>query len=95
MEYINFSHRFFEFLGIAGFLLYVLNYTFLTFRILTGDSLIYFAINFCAASFVLAGLMNSFNLAAALVQIFWICMSTLAIVLRLVRRNPPVTLQRG
>ncbi len=81
-----------ELIGVAGFFLYVLNYTLLTFRVLSGDSLTYFAINFCAASFVLAGLMNSFNLAAAMVQIFWICMSTLAIILRLVRRNPPVTL---
>lgn len=92
MEHLFPSQSFVELLGVAGFFLYVLNYTLLTFRILTGDSLTYFAINFCAASFVLAGLMNSFNLAAALVQIFWICMSTLAIILRLVRRNPPVRL---
>lgn len=92
MEHLFSSQSFVELLGVAGFFLYVLNYTLLTFRVLTGDSLTYFAINFCAASFVLAGLMNSFNLAAALVQIFWICMSTLAIILRLVRRNPPVRL---
>lgn len=88
----NFFHsqNIFELLGVVGFLLYVLNYTLLTFRVLSGDSLRYFSINFCAASFVLMGLSTSFNLAAALVQIFWICMSTLAIALRLFRRNPSV-----
>ncbi len=92
MEHLISSQSVVELVGVAGFFLYVMNYTLLTFRVLTGDSLTYFVINFCAASFVLAGLMNSFNLAAAMVQIFWICMSTLAIILRLVRRNPPVRL---
>ncbi len=90
MEHLYYSQNIFELLGVVGFFLYVLNYTLLTFRVLTGDSLTYFAINFCAASFVLIGLTNSFNLAAAMVQIFWICMSTLAIILRLIRRNPSV-----
>jgi len=92
MEHLYYSQSIFELLGVVGFFLYVLNYTLLTFRVLTGDSLTYFGINFCAASLVLVGLTNSFNLAAAMVQIFWICMSTLAIILRLVRRNPSVKL---
>lgn len=90
MNNFFYSQSICELLGVLGFLLYVLNYTLLTFRVLSGDSLIYFMINFCAASFVLIGLSTSFNLAAALVQVFWICMSTLAIVLRLFRRNPSV-----
>lgn len=92
MEKLYYSQSLFELLGVFGFFLYVLNYTFLTFRVLSGDSLTYFALNFCAASLVLIGLTTSFNLAAALVQIFWICMSTLAIILRLIRRNPSVKL---
>ena len=92
MEHLYFSQNIFELLGLVGFFLYVLNYTLLTFRVLNGDSLTYFAINFCAASLVLVGLSSSFNLAAAMVQIFWICMSTLAIILRLGQRNPSVKL---
>jgi len=86
MGYLYYSQSIFELLGVFGFFLYVMNYTLLTFRVLTGDSLAYFSTNFCAASLVLIGLTNSFNLAAALVQIFWICMSTLAIIMRLIRR---------
>jgi phage shock protein PspC (stress-responsive transcriptional regulator) len=36
-----------------------------------------------AASMVLIGLTHSFNLAAALIQLFWIVISTTAIIVRL------------
>ena len=38
------------------------------------------------ASLVLTGLMNSFDLASALIQIFWICISSIGILIR-VRPN--------
>lgn len=85
MPLLPFPSHVIELLGVVGFGLYVLNYTLLTFRRISGDCLTYFAINFSAASLVLIGLTTSFNLAAALVQVFWICMSTLAIILRLAR----------
>ena len=75
----------FELAGIIGFALYVMNYSLLTLRKLSGDSISYFVINFSAASLVLIGLMSSFNLASALIQGFWIAMSVIGISLRLRR----------
>lgn len=75
-----------EFIGLIGFCTYVANYTALTLRWLRSDSITYFVINFCAASFVLIGLSASFNLAAALIQSFWIVISIIAIAIRLADR---------
>lgn len=72
-----------DLIGISGFVLYVLNYTLLTFRVLDTQHVAYFALNLTAASFVLIGLSASFNLASAMIQMFWICISIIAIALRL------------
>lgn len=77
-----------EIIGVVGFAIYVLNYTMLTTRVLSGDCIAYFSINLCAASLVLIGLSTNFNLASALIQLFFITMSILAIVLRVLRRRP-------
>ncbi|MEM8653449.1 MAG: hypothetical protein AAGF36_01790 [Pseudomonadota bacterium] len=77
----------YELVGILGFALYVMNYGLLTTRCLSGDCLTYFTINLVAASCVLLGLMTSFNLASALIQIFWVAMSIVGIVIRLRRRR--------
>jgi hypothetical protein len=69
-------------IGVIGFSLYVMNYCLLTFHRLTSHSKLYFMINLMAASMVLIGLTHSFNLASALIQLFWIVISTTAIVLR-------------
>ncbi len=71
-----------EMAGIVGFGLYVCNYMMLTFRVLTGNCIIYYVVNFSAASLVLTGLMNSFDLASALIQIFWIFISSIGIIIR-------------
>ncbi len=75
----------FDVVGVTGFCLYVMNYTLLTLHRLTSHSIAYFVINWLAAACVLFGLMAAFNLAAALIQLFWIVISTVAIVLRLRR----------
>lgn len=72
-----------EMAGVAGFGLYVSNYLMLTFSVLTGNCITYYLINVTAASLVLAGLSNSFDLASVLIQIFWICISTIGIWIRL------------
>ena len=74
-----------ECIGVLGFGLYVTAYTLLTLRILPGNSPRYFALNLLAASCVLIGLTASFNLASALIQLFWVCMSLLGITLHLIR----------
>ncbi len=72
-------------IGVAGFGLYVLNYALLTVRRGRSDNIAYFAINGAAASMVLVGLLSSFNLASAMIQIFWIGISAIAIFIRLRR----------
>ncbi|WP_341365455.1 hypothetical protein [Yoonia sp. BS5-3] len=73
----------FDAVGIGGFGLYVLNYTLLTFRKLQAEHILYFVLNGMAAAMLLIGLSTAFNLASALIQIFWICISCLAVILRL------------
>ncbi|WP_298860497.1 hypothetical protein [uncultured Sulfitobacter sp.] len=74
-----------ELIGIAGFCLYVLTYGLLTFRFISGPSVLYFTMNLTASSCVLIGLSSSFNLASAMIQIFWISMSLIGITLQLRR----------
>ncbi len=77
----------FEMIGVAGFGLYVLNYTLLTFHKLHSHDAVYFGLNLVAASCVLAGLLVSFNLASAMIQTFWILISFAAIFVRLKARS--------
>lgn len=71
--------------GVAGFGLYVTNYVLLTAGRLRSEYITYFALNWCAATMVLIGLTASFNLASALIQVFWIGISTVGIAMRLKR----------
>lgn len=73
----------FETIGVIGFALYVINYAALTFHKITSHSNTYFVLNLLAATLVLVGLTHSFNLASALIQMFWIVISITAIVVRL------------
>lgn len=74
---------FYDVIGVAGFGLYVLNYLLLTFRPRRSENICYFVINGAAATMVLIGLTNTFNLAAAMIQVFFICISVMAIIVRL------------
>lgn len=76
-----------EAIGLAGFALYVMNYGLLTMQWLNSNCALYFAVNLTAASFVLIGLAASFNLAAALIQGFWVVMSVLGLCIRLRQRR--------
>ena len=77
----------FDAIGVAGFGLYVLNYSMLTFQRVKSESILYFVINGSAACMVLVGLTNAFNLAAAMIQIFFICISGVAVFVRLRARQ--------
>lgn len=76
----------FRAIGLCGFFLYVGVYAAVSFRFLTGDCLAFFVGNTLAAGLVLIGLSHNFNLASALIQVFWICIGIAAIVLRLAHR---------
>ncbi|MDG1069876.1 MAG: hypothetical protein P8P40_16095 [Sulfitobacter sp.] len=85
MPFLNHTPALAELIGVGGFYLYVLTYPLLTFRVVTAPSLTYFCMNLTAASCVLIGLTASFNLASAMIQIFWISMSLIGITLQLMR----------
>ncbi|MCE8008688.1 hypothetical protein [Aestuariivita sp.] len=73
-------------IGLLGFSLYMLNYTSLSLRWVSGDSVQYLAMNMAAATCVLVGLTTQFNLPSAMIQVFWIVLSVFGIVLRLRNR---------
>ena len=68
----------YDVIGVAGFALYVFNYAALTLKVLDPEKITYFLLNGAAAAFVLLGLIGAFNLASALIQVFWIGISIVA-----------------
>lgn len=78
----------FDAIGVAGFGLYVLNYSLLTVQKLNAQQITYFVINLIAASMVLIGLIHAFNLASAMIQGFWIVISIYAIFTRIRSARP-------
>ncbi len=91
----GFEIGFADLLGVIGFGLYVANYTALTNRWLSCESLTFFCINLSAAVLVLIGLSVNFNLASAMIQTFWIVLSSWAIVLRLIRPRAGRKMDQG
>jgi hypothetical protein len=85
MDFSLFDPTLLDRIGVCGFVLYVVNYTLLTLGWVSGDSVQYFAVNLVAAALVLIGLSGNFNLASALIQSFFITMSTLGIAIRILR----------
>lgn len=75
------------FCGLAGFCTYLMNYTLVTFQLVSSQGIAFFAINICAASLVLISLMENFNLGAMLIQVFWIGLGSVAILIRLRARG--------
>ena len=73
--------------GVAGACVYLGNYTMLQLKVLSGDSILFTAINMAAAAMVLAGLTVDFNPGAAIIQIAWILLGTLGISITVIRRG--------
>ncbi|WP_224826458.1 hypothetical protein [Cognatishimia sp. MH4019] len=74
--------------GLIGVAIYVTLYFALTFEMISSKAFTYYALNFLAAAMVLLGLLVAFNLASALIQIFWVVISTGGMILRLRERVP-------
>ncbi len=85
MQFFNQVPALAEAIGLAGFCIYVLTYSLLTLRVVKAPSIPYFCMNLTASSCVLVGLSASFNLAAAMIQVFWITISLVGIALHLLR----------
>lgn len=74
-----------ELCGLAGALIYVGGYLLIAFDVLHSRAALYYALNLAAALLVLVGLGHSFNLASALIQVFFATASLIGI-LRHARR---------
>lgn len=84
------SLSFIDMIGILGFCIYLINYSLVTFQKIDSRGVAFFMTNIVAAVCVLASLMQSFNLASALIQIFWICLGIIAITLRLLPKREKI-----
>ncbi|GGA22022.1 CBU_0592 family membrane protein [Neptunicoccus cionae] len=74
-------------IGVAGFMLYMTNYTLVTFQRIDSRGVLFFSLNTLAATLVLISLSQNFNLASAMIQIVWIFLGSIAIRKRLARRG--------
>jgi len=72
--------------GVVGFLLYLTNYTLVTFRVIDSQGIAFFLINICGACLILISLVQNFNLGSMLIQVFWICLGVIAVAIRLKAR---------
>ncbi|MEM6387663.1 MAG: hypothetical protein AAF718_15655 [Pseudomonadota bacterium] len=72
----------FRVVGVFGFSVYVATYALVSVRVLSGDSLAFFAGNTVAATLVLMSNFGEFNLASVLIQIFFIAIGLCAMILR-------------
>ena len=84
-----------QIVGLIGAGLYMVNYSLLSLRVLSGDSARYFALNLLAALLVMISLTQSFNLAAATIQSFWVVVSIVSIIVRVRRRATPPPIFRS
>jgi len=69
-----------EAIGVLGFVFYVLSYFLLLIGKIGGTDNRYILMNFVAAICVLISLFHNFNLASALIQIFWITISVVGLI---------------
>ena len=76
-----------EAMDTAGFSLHVTTNTLLPPRVIYGHSVRNCRMSLTAATCVLIGLSASFNLAAAMIQIFWMTISVIGIALHLRRKR--------
>ncbi|MBS0124561.1 CBU_0592 family membrane protein [Thetidibacter halocola] len=78
---------FYTFIGVIGACTYITNYTALSFRRVDPDSILYFSINSCAAFCVMTSMLAQMNLPSLMIQSFYLTVSLMAVVLRLLRRR--------
>ena len=70
---------FFQLIGIAGFIFYMLSYGLLQLGRISGQSYVYILLNMTAAFLVLISLVEQFNLASVLIQLTWIAISIIGL----------------
>ena len=68
-----------EIMGLIGVALYLGSYVLLQLGVISGSGNVYTLMNLAAACFVLASLMQAFNLSSAIIQIAWIVISVVGL----------------
>ena len=77
----------YEWVGLCGFAAYLGGFAALQFGWLSGDGVTYTLANIIAAALVLTSLIESFNLASAMIQISWIVIGIFGLLMRLSPRG--------
>jgi hypothetical protein len=72
-----------DLVGNLGVLLIIASYFWLQLGRISGQSIVYSAINACGAALVLTSLYFEFNFSAALVEFFWLAISLMGVVMNL------------
>jgi len=78
-----------DLVGAIGVALIVVTYSLLQFNKLDSDKLAYSVLNALGAALVLASLVMNFNLAAFIIEVFWLLISALGILKYYVRTRHP------
>ena len=73
-------------IGSIGVILIVGSYLLLTIHRLSSTDLIYSVLNAAGATMIILSLLHNFNLAAFLIELFWLVISIIGIVLALKAR---------
>lgn len=72
-----------QLVGLAGACAYIVNYVLITSRTITTESPVFFVNNLLASSLVMISLADAFNMATALIQVFWVGVSLWGLASRL------------
>ncbi|MEM8850753.1 MAG: hypothetical protein AAGE03_12055 [Pseudomonadota bacterium] len=64
-----------QLVGLAGACTYIVNYILITNRAITTESPVFFLNNLLASTLVMISLADAFNMATALIQVFWVAVS--------------------
>ena len=85
-----------EILGMIGSLVLIISYSLLQLGKLKTDQLNYALFNAIGAGLILISLLNQFNLAAFIIEIFWLLISLLGIIryLNIQKQSTSKRLQR-
>lgn len=68
-----------ELLGVLGALIYVISFALAALDMVPSNAPLYYLLKLAAASLVLISLSESFNLAAAIIQVFFIAISVIGL----------------
>ena len=75
------DYTWYDLIGTLGVILIIITYFLLMIRKISSTTITYSAMNALGAIFILISLSNSFNLAAFLIEVFWLLISLAGIVL--------------